>query len=501
MEMYPCCVEEFIKLAQKGNIVPVYEEYSAALETPLSVFMKMRRGPYGFLLESVERGQSLGRYSFIGSEPYLLFSAKDGKVTIQENGRIIDFASSDPLLELEKIFKRYHPVKVPGLPGFTGGAVGYLGYDMVRYFEKLPPKKEEDTGFPDCMFMFTDTLVIFDHVRQTIQVVVNVRVTDNPHHDYREAVRKIKFVSARLNDPLPLCQISNTAKPQKNLNYSYSLTSEQFQEMVKEAKSYIKKGDIFQVVLSQRINIQLETEPLKIYRMLRSLNPSPYMFYLHLDDIRFVGSSPELLVKVEKEKVEVRPIAGTRPRGKDEFTEHQLEKELLADEKEKAEHLMLVDLGRNDLGRVSRYGSVKVENFMEVEKYSHVMHLVSRVKGTLLPGCNCFDALRACFPAGTVSGAPKIRAMEIIDTLEPTPRGPYAGAVGYISYGGDMDTCITIRTLVVKQDTGYIQAGAGIVADSDPLKEYQETQNKARALLRAVEMATERGEAYVAGHR
>jgi anthranilate synthase component 1 len=224
------------------------------------------------------------------------------------------------------------------------------------------------------------------------------------------------------------------------------------------------------------------------------------MFYLHLDDIRFVGSSPELLVKVEKEKVEVRPIAGTRPRGKDEFTEHQLEKELLADEKEKAEHLMLVDLGRNDLGRVSRYGSVKVENFMEVEKYSHVMHLVSRVKGTLLPGCNCFDALRACFPAGTVSGAPKIRAMEIIDTLEPTPRGPYAGAVGYISYGGDMDTCITIRTLVVKQDTGYIQAGAGIVADSDPLKEYQETQNKARALLRAVEMA-ERGEAYVAGHR
>ncbi|MEW6661396.1 MAG: anthranilate synthase component I [Bacillota bacterium] len=498
--MYPSRIEEFIELAQKGNLVPVYEEYSAALETPLSVFLKIRRGSYGFLLESVERGQSLGRYSFIGSEPYLLFSSKDGRVRTSEKGKTVDYVAQDPLQELEKLLKRYQPVRVPGLPSFTGGAVGYLGYDMARYFEKLPPGKKEEPDLPECMFMFTDTLVIFDHVRQVIQVVVNARVTDNPHQDYHEAVKKIELIRAKLNAVIPDYQLSNTAKPQKNLKYSYNLTSEQFQEMVKEAKRYIWKGDIFQVVLSQRISFQLETDSLEIYRVLRSLNPSPYMFYLQLDDLYFVGSSPEVLVKVENGKAEIRPIAGTRPRGKDEFQECNLEQELLGDEKERAEHLMLVDLGRNDLGRVSKYGTVKVENFMEVEKYSHVMHLVSKVTGTLLPHFNCLDVFRACFPAGTVSGAPKIRAMEIIDALEPTPRGPYAGAVGYITYGGDMDTCITIRTLVVKKDTGYIQAGAGIVADSDPLKEYQETLNKAKALLKAVEMA-ERGGAYVTRHR
>lgn len=487
--MYPSCAEEFMDLAKKGNLVPVYEEYSAALETPLSVFLKIRRGSYGFLLESVERGQSLGRYSFIGSEPYLLFSVKDGRVSISENGRTVDYSCREPVQELEKVFQRYQAVKVPGLPAFTGGAVGYLGYDMVRYFEKLPPREKEAPDFPDCMFMFTDALVVFDHVLQIMRIVVNARVTADPRKDYQEAVKKIEMLRDRLNPPLPNCRISNKTSPEKKPNYSYNLTSEEFQEMVGKAKRFIQKGDIFQVVLSQRITVQLEQEPLEIYRVLRSLNPSPYMFYLHLDDLYFVGSSPELLVKVENRKTEVRPIAGTRPRGKDEAQEGELEQELLEDEKEKAEHLMLVDLGRNDIGRVAEYGTVKVENFMEVEKYSHVMHLVSKVTGKLLPQCTCFDVLKACFPAGTVSGAPKIRAMEIIDALETTPRGPYAGAVGYISYGGEMDTCITIRTLIIKEGIGYIQAGAGIVADSDPWKEYQETLSKAKALLKAVEAA------------
>lgn len=492
MAMYPATVEEFMELAQKGDLISVYEEYSAALETPLSVFLKLRRGPYGFLLESVEKGQSLGRYSFIGFEPYLLFSAQDNKVNITENGQKVEFMCQDPLQELEKIFQRHKSVKVPGLPSFTGGAVGYLGYDMVRYFEKLPPRDKEDQDFPDCLFMFTDTIVVMDHVRQVLQVVVNTRVSDNPHQDYQEAVQKIELIKDRLNTALSDYQSSNKVKPKQNLKYSYNLTSEQFQEMVREAKKYIRKGDIFQTVLSQRITVQLAQDPLDIYQVLRSLNPSPYMFYLHFDEINFVGSSPELLAKVANGKAIVNPIAGTRPRGNNELQDRELAQELLEDEKERAEHLMLVDLGRNDLGRVAQYGTVEVEKFMEVEKYSHVMHLVSKVTGTLLPQCNCFDVIRACFPAGTVSGAPKIRAMEIIDELEPTSRGPYAGALGYIDYGGDMDTCLTIRTLVVKKDTGYIQAGAGIVADSDPLKEYQETLNKAKALLKAIE-ATGKG--------
>jgi len=500
LAMYPASAEEFMELAKKGDLVPIYEEYSAALETPLSVFLKLRRDSYGFLLESVEKGQSLGRYSFIGSEPYLLFSAKDSRVSITENGKTVDFLCRDPLQELEKIIKRHKIVKVPGLPGFTGGAVGYLGYDMVRYFEKLSPRKKEEPDFPDCMFMFTDTLVIFDHVRQVMQVVVNVKVTDNPRKDYRAAVEKIELIRVRLNSAISDYQLSNLTDPHKNLNYSCNLSPEHFQEMVRKAKKYIQKGDVFQVVLSQCIKAQLEKDPLEIYRVLRSLNPSPYMFYLHLDALHLVGSSPELLVKVENRKAEVNPIAGTRPRGQDELQEQKLEQELLEDEKERAEHLMLVDLGRNDLGRVSKYGTVKVEKFMEVEKYSHVMHLVSKVTGTLLPHCNGFDVIRACFPAGTVSGAPKIRAMEIIDELETTSRGPYAGAVGYINYGGDMDTCITIRTLIVKKDIGYIQAGAGIVADSDPWKEYQEILNKAKALLKAIEV-TERGGAYVTSDR
>lgn len=479
-------------MAAQGNIVPVYQEFSASFETPLSVYLKIKEGPYSFLLESVERGLQVGRYSFIGVEPSLVFTARDGQVTIRAKDRVETFASKDPLLDLEEQFKNCQTVKAPGLPGFSGGAVGYLGYDMVRYFEKLPPRKEEEEGFPDCVFMFSDTLLVFDHVRQVIQVVVNVKVSDNPGRDYREALEKIECVGKKLNRPIEFMGSSSRIDHSEKLrstDMKCSVTPGEFEEMVRKAKKYIRAGDIFQVVLSQRIRLDLEAEPLEIYRNLRFINPSPYMFYLEMEDLKLVGSSPEFLVKVTGNEVENRPIAGTRPRGKDEAQEMIMEEELCADEKERAEHLMLLDLGRNDIGRVSSYGSVKVEKFMEVEKYSHVMHLVSRVKGVLAPGVTNFDVLRACFPAGTVSGAPKIRAMEIIDELEPTLRGPYAGAVGYLSYGGDMDTCITIRTVIINQDRVYIQVGAGIVADSDPHMEYVECQNKAQAMLKAVQMA------------
>ncbi|MDD2212885.1 MAG: anthranilate synthase component I [Clostridia bacterium] len=490
--MYPSSGEEFIKLAQKGDLIPVYAEYSAALETPLSVFLKTRRGSYGFLLESVEKGQSLGRYSIISSEPQLIFSVQEGKVKITEKGQTVEQVVQDPLEELENVFKRYQAVKVPGLSGFTGGAIGYCGYEMVRYFAKLQSKKKGEPDFPECMFMFPETFFVFDHVRQVLQIVVNVKVTENSRQDYAEAVKKIELLRARLDAAIPACPKACQGKGgQQKFNYQANLTSNQYQEMVREAKKYIEKGEVSQVVLAQQFMVPLPTEPLAVYRVLRSLNPSPYLFYLQLDDLFFVGSSPELLVKVENRRVEIRPIAGTRPRAADEVRERELEEELLNDRKEKAEHLMLVDSGCAELERISACGTVKVENLMEVEKYSHVMHLVSQVTGTLAPSCNCFDVLKACFPAGTVSGTPKIRAMELIDALESTPRGPYGGAVGYINYGGEMNTCLTIRTLIVKNGLGYIQAGAGIVADSDPLKEYQETLNKAQALFKAVEMAAQ----------
>lgn len=499
--MYPQSTEDFCRIAERGAVIPVYQEFSAVFETPLSIYLKIRKGPYSFLLESVERGQQLGRYSFIGSEPYLIFMVQDHQVTIRENGTQVTMGSQDPLQDLEAIFNRYRPIKVPGLTGFTGGAVGYLGYDMIRYFEKMPPPKEGAQEFPECLFMFTDTLLVYDHVRQSIKVIVNVKVGSDPVRDYREACEKIEALRLRMNKPidLPDSMVLETDGPQRSLDITCSVSPEEFRQMVVKAKEYIGAGDIFQVVLSQRLGVKLETDPLEVYRNLRFINPSPYMFYLEMDEMKLVGSSPEFLVKVENGEVEVRPIAGTRPRGKDETAERAMEEELLADEKEKAEHLMLVDLGRNDLGRVSEYGSVRVEKFMEVEKYSHVMHLVSRVKGKLAPNTTNFDVLRACFPAGTVSGAPKIRAMEIIDELEPTPRAHYAGALGYLSYSGDMDTCITIRTIIINKDQAYIQAGAGIVADSDPFLEHLEAQNKAQALLKAVERA-ERGKSYGSGN-
>lgn len=491
--VFPESKEEFAKLAKEGNLIPVYEEYSAALETPLSAFLKLKKGSHAFLLESVEGGVRPGRYSFIGFEPSMLFQAKNGEVIITDRKKRVRYLSSDPLEELKQIFRKIKPIKISGLPVFSGGAVGYLGYDMIRYWEKLPQKLNKNTEYPDCFFMFVDELIIFDHVKQTMKVVVNVPVDENPEKGYFKAVARIKEIRKTLNKSVAEIRPSEQSFPgYEHTNFSHNCTSEEFQRMVGKAKEYIMSGDIFQVVLSRKVNFQLRNHPITVYNSLRSLNPSPYMFYLCFNDIHMIGSSPEIMVKVEEGVAELRPIAGTRPRGKTEEEDESMGRELLADEKERAEHLMLVDLARNDLGRISEYGSVKVKEFMKIEKYSHVMHIVSRVIGRIRKPYDCFDVIRATFPAGTVSGAPKIRAMEIIDELEPDGRGPYAGAVGYIGYSGNMDTCITIRTLIAKGDRGFVQAGAGIVADSDPLREYYEVCNKAQALLSAVRMA-ERG--------
>jgi len=490
--------EEFLEHAKTANLIPIYDEYSASFETPLGAFLKLKSGRYAFFLESVERGVQMGRYSFIGVEPSLIFQAKNGQVTITKNGQKNELTSSDPLKELEKVFHSFKPIKVPGLPGFSGGAVGYLGYEMVRYWEDLP-KKTKDTDYPDCLFMFTDTLVIFDHVRQSMKIVVNVSVSEKPEKDYLQAKAKIKEIYAQLNNRHPEISPIQRSLPKKDTLYRSNCTSNEFEEMVEKAQKYIKAGDIFQVVLSRKIQFELRSDPVAIYRSLRFLNPSPYMFYLAFDDIHLIGSSPEVMVKAEEGVAQLCPIAGTRPRGKTEKEDIRLADELLNDEKERAEHLMLVDLGRNDLGRVCRYGSVKVQDFMSLENYSHVMHIVSRVTGELKADFSCFDLIRASFPAGTVSGAPKIRAMEIIDGLEPDGRGPYGGAVGWISYTGNMDTCITIRTLIVKGNQAFIQAGAGIVDDSQPEREYQEVCHKAEAILKAVEMA-ERGGKFAVGN-
>ncbi|WP_236860202.1 anthranilate synthase component I [Candidatus Formimonas warabiya] len=498
--MFPKSKEEFEQMAREANLIPVYEEYSAALETPLSVFLKLKQEGYAFLLESVDGGTRPGRYSFIGAEPALLFEAKEGKVLIQEAGRRTEVRSSDPLKELEKIFCRYRPVQVPGLSVFSGGAVGYLGYDMIRYWEELPKDGAKDTDYPDCAFMLAHTLVIFDHVLQTMKIVVNVPVGADPGAGYLQGKEKITKIRERIDQSLPQLPVFGADRNPEEKAYRDGCPEKSFMDMVVKAKEYIRSGDIFQVVLSRKISFDLRADPIALYCSLRNINPSPYMFYLSFGEIQLIGSSPEIMVKVEKGRAELRPIAGTRPRGKEEEEDRKLAAELLADEKERAEHLMLVDLGRNDVGRVSEYGSVKMDEFMVIENYSHVMHLVSKVTGKLRKEYSCFDVLRASFPAGTVSGAPKIRAMEIIDELEGEGRGPYAGAVGYIGFSGDMDLCIAIRTVFCRNHRGFIQAGAGIVADSDPATEYRETCLKAQALIHALERA-ERGEIHVAGHR
>jgi anthranilate synthase component 1 len=488
--MYYPSFEVFQAKAKQGNLIPVYREILADLETPVSAFLKIDTGEYSFLLESVEGGEKWARYCFLGSNPSIIFQSKGNQVEILREGNRRELREvQDPLATLKELMAEYQPVAVEGLPRFFGGAVGYLSYDMVRFFEELPTTAIDDVHIPDSFFVITDTLLIFDNVQHKLKVVSNVLLREGQDLEeaYNEAKEKIEEIIAKLRKPIPDPLPVHRAAAPSDLRSNFK--QEEFESIVRQAKEYISAGDIFQVVLAQRLQLDLDVHPFDVYRALRTINPSPYMFYLKLGEVKLVGSSPEVLVRLEKPWVEVRPIAGTRPRGSTEEEDQAIAQELLADPKERAEHIMLVDLGRNDIGRVSALGSVEVNELMIIEKYSHVMHLVSNVRGLLTAGKDCYDVIRACFPAGTLSGAPKIRAMEIIEEFEPTRRGPYGGAVGYFSFSGNMDTCITIRTLTVVGNTAYLGAGAGIVADSIPANEYQETLNKARALLKAIDMA------------
>jgi len=484
-------LEEFKQLARVGNLVPVYQEILADMETPVSAYLKIAgRSDNAFLLESVEQGENLGRYSFIGSDPDLIFQCRGNRVSITERGetRRIEVERA-PLNQLREILWRYRPVPNPDLPPFTGGAVGYISYDMVRDFERLPDLNPDDIGAPDAHFILADTLVIFDHVKRKIILLTNAHVAAPRDAElvYERARAKLAALRERLDQPL--------ARPPRRENPAAEITPvsnfkrEDYLAVVEKCKEYIRAGDIVQVVPSQRWRLPLPCDPFDIYRALRTINPSPYMFYFKAGDLHLAGSSPEVLVKLIGETITVRPIAGTRRRGRTPEEDKALERELLADPKERAEHVMLVDLGRNDIGRVARYGTVRVTDLMVVERYSHVMHIVSNVVGQIKPGRDAFDVLRACFPAGTLTGAPKIRAMEIIEEVEPQRRGPYGGAMGYVSFNGNLDTCITIRTVVIKGDNVYVQAGGGIVADSVPELEFKETENKARGLIRAIETA------------
>ena len=494
--MYCPSLKEFLQLAKKGNVIPVYKEINADLDTPVSAFLKIRKSDYAFLLESVEGQEKIARYSFLGSQPSVVFKSKGRNIEIiKPQSKSIDRFKTftNPLDEIKALMKDFKAVPVKGLPRFYGGFVGYMGYDMVRFFEEIPDKNPDDLKLPDSVFMLTDTILVFDHVNHTIKIVANIMLPRTKKlappelkRMYRSAVRKIEEIQSEFNRSSREIGVKEHAlsrKPAVASNFSKS----KFESIVKKAKKYIKRGDIIQVVLSQRFKVKVTRPAFDIYRSLRSLNPSPYMYFLKIKDFAVIGSSPEMLVRCEDGLIETRPIAGTRPRGKTGEEDERLARELSQDKKERAEHLMLVDLGRNDLGRVSRMGEVKVDEFMNIEKYSHVMHLVSEVQARLdNKRFDVYDVLRSAFPAGTVSGSPKIRAMEIIDELETLRRGPYAGCVGYFSFSHNMDTCITIRTILMHKGSAYIQAGAGIVADSVPAREFYETVNKAKALLEAL---------------
>jgi len=479
--MYYPTLQDVKKLSQDGNVVPIYREIVADLETPVSAFLKVNRGGYSFLLESVEGGERLARYSFIGTEPYRVLTVRGEDKT-------------DPLPLIAEELGRYKIVPVSELPKFCGGAIGYLSYETVTRFEELPSPDRAPLGLPESLFMFVDTLLIFDHVTHKIKVLSHVHLDGDIAEAYQKAVDKIDNLVERLNQPLkPSRQMNAATRPTSESRLSSNFSKEGFEESVLKIKQYITAGEAIQVVLSQRLAQSTVADPFEIYRALRTINPSPYMFFLDFADFYLVGASPEILVRVEDGVVITRPLAGTRPRGKSLAEDAMLEQELRSDEKERAEHIMLVDLGRNDIGRVSEPGTVEVSELMEVERYSHVMHLVTHVQGKLRHNLSAFDALRACFPAGTVSGAPKIRAMEMIAELEPEKRGPYAGAVGYFSFSGNMDMAIAIRTMVVTKGIAYTQAGAGIVYDSVPEREFEETMNKARALLKAINQAESSG--------
>jgi len=487
--------ETFSRRASGGRIVPVYRRLFGDTLTPVEAYRRIERGASSFLFESVVGGEKIGRYSFLGAVPFLRIEAFGNDVVVTKDDASEQFHSNDPLRDLERLLAQYRAEHVPGLPRFCGGAVGYAGYDVVRYSEKLPDPPDDDRHIPDMAFAFYDRMVIFDQLSKTILVVANSRPGDgDPRQAYERAAARVDELCGQLENAsaeLRLRDVGAVGEPKHS--WTSNVTRQEFEAAVEKCKEYIRAGDIFQVVISQRLQRQTTASPLDIYRALRVVNPSPFMFLLKSPGVNLVGSSPEIMVRVEEGVVTVRPLAGTRPRGRDEDEDRRLADELLADPKERAEHVMLIDLARNDVGRVAEFGSVELSDVMVVERYSHVMHITSNVRGRLKPGTTALDALRAGLPAGTVSGAPKVRAMQIIDEIERHRRGPYAGAVGYLDFTGNMDTCIALRTLVMLGDTAYIQAGAGIVADSVPATEFEETLNKAKGLLKAIELAEWRG--------
>lgn len=488
--MYYPSKSEFIKLARKGNVIPVCREILADFDTPLSAFLKIDKGDHSYLLESVEGGEHMARYSFLGSDPSLVFTSKGREIAIRRGKKTERFTTEkDPFYEVKKIMADFKYVPVEGLPRFTGGLVGYVGYDTVRFVEDIPDKNPEGIDIPDIRLVLTDTILIFDHVDHKIKVVSNAFVSGNAVKAYGAAKRKVDRIVSKLKKAGIKSAAPKPARSSSRVRSNF--TENEFCQIVEKAREHIRAGDIIQIVLSQRFMKKTKADAFSIYRALRSINPSPYMYFLKFGKDRIVGSSPEILVRCEDRLVEVRPIAGTRRRGATAEEDMRLEQELLADPKERAEHIMLVDLGRNDIGRVSDFGTVKAQEVMHIEKYSHVMHIVSDVVGHLGKGKDVYDLIRATFPAGTVAGAPKVRAMELIDEFETLRRGPYAGCVGYISFSGNIDMCITIRTIVMREGMAYVQAGAGIVLDSEPKKEYQETVNKAKALMKAIEFAEE----------
>ena len=486
---YPA-FEQFCELYERGNVIPVYRELMADTLTPVLAFQKTADGPHAFLFESAAGPEKIGRYCFRGSAPFALFRSTGREVTIQEGDEVRTWTADNPLDEFQRHLQQFEMVPLEGLPRFSCGAVGYMAYDVVRLVEHLPDCPEDDRGLPDIFYMFYDQILIFDNLNKTLKVVCSQR-TDGmaPREAYESAMRRIDDTIARLRRPLSVMSDDIQPSAQSEVAYESNFVRDDYLDVVRRCKEYIRAGDILQVVPSQRLMTRASASPLAIYRALRVINPSPYMFLLRLGDLSLVGSSPEVMVRVENRQVTVRPIAGTRRRGASDQEDEKLAAELLADAKERAEHIMLVDLGRNDVGRVSKYGTVSLDEVMVIEKYSHVMHIVSNVSGELRDDLSALDALVACLPAGTLSGAPKVRAMEIIDEMEPTKRGPYGGAVGYFDFSGNMDTCIAIRTVVLDGDAAYVQAGGGIVADSVPEDEFQETLNKATAMLRAIRMA------------
>ncbi len=480
--------EEAQKLASDYNIIPISIEYPADMDTPISIFKRMETERFCFLLESVEGNKDMTRYSFIGRNPFLIFKGVQDQITITDHTGKQTAYQGDPIKALKQLCETYKSPVLPGLPKFSSGAVGYFAYDVIRFNEFLPNAPENDLEQPDLHFMFTDELIVFDHQKQRLIIIVNMHVEDDLQQQYERATKRIieiqnEFSNAIVRKNPTSMNYRNFSKPKSNM------TKEEFCHMVEAAKEYIKNGDIFQVVLSQRFELETDVDPLNAYRAIRLINPSPYMYYLKFDDYQIAGASPEMLVRVEDGIVQTSPIAGTKPRGKTPGEDERLKEELLADPKENAEHTMLVDLGRNDLGKVCKFGSVSVERYRYIQYFSHVMHMTSDIKGEIQPQCSVFDALCSVLPAGTLSGAPKVRAMEIIDEFEKTRRGTYGGAIGYISFNGNLDSCITIRTALFKNKKAYVQAGGGIVYDSVAEKEYEESVNKAASMIQAVRKA------------